>query len=174
MEFWKSVRVCDLKQVLLLPWDQLIRNIQDADDHHVLAEFAACKAMATDIPLETSVSSFWLLSSKKIFTAEPAGTMVLVCDNKQHWCREKCQPIHNCQCTSQQLSMNNLASQVIIAKHSKTDCMSRCWVFNCMTWVAWAQPFKFVFYTLFFCDKWRQINYILLELVSMLLADIST
>ena len=65
MDFLKAVRVFDFKQVSLLPCDELIKKIPGADSHHVLAEFAAYKAMAGDVPSETTVVSFRHASSDK-------------------------------------------------------------------------------------------------------------
>jgi len=65
LDFLKAVRVFDFKQVLILPCNELITKIPGADSCHVLAEFAAYKAMAGDVPSETTVVSFWHASSDR-------------------------------------------------------------------------------------------------------------
>jgi len=63
LSFMKLSRVFDFKQVSLLLCDVLMK-IPGVDNHHVLAEFTAYKAMAGDFPSETAHSvSFWHASS---------------------------------------------------------------------------------------------------------------
>jgi len=65
LDFLKAVTVFNFKQMSLLPCDELIKKIPGADSHHVLAEFAAYKAIAGDVQSETTVVSFWHASSDR-------------------------------------------------------------------------------------------------------------
>jgi len=121
LDFLKAVRVFDFKQVSLLPCDELIKKIPGADSRHVLAEFAAYKAMAGDVPSETTVESFWHASSDRFpLLSRLALRYLSVPTNSIDAERSVSQytTVSAPQC--QRLSTSNLANQVIVAKNSKT------------------------------------------------------
>jgi len=117
LEFLKAVRVFDFKQVSLLPCDELTKKIPGADNRHVLAEFAAYKAIAGDILSETAVVSFWHASSDRFpLLSRLALRYLSVPTNSVDAERS----VSQYTTVSQRLSISNLANQVIAAKNSKT------------------------------------------------------
>lgn len=120
LDFLKAVRVFDFKQVSLLPCDELIKKIPGADSRHVLAEFAAYKAMAGDIPSETTVVSFWHASSDRFpLLSRLALRYLSVPTNSVDAERSVSQYTTVSAPQRQRLSTSNLTNQVIIAKNSK-------------------------------------------------------
>ena len=65
LAFMKSVRVFDFTQVSTLPCEELIKSIRGADDRSVLAEFAAYKTAAKEVPPDTSITAFWRSHSSR-------------------------------------------------------------------------------------------------------------
>jgi len=120
LDFLKAVRVFDFKQVSLLPCDELIKKIPGADSRHVLAEFAAYKAMAGDIPSETTIVSFWHASSDRFpLLSRLALRYLSVPTNSVDAERSVSQYTTVSAPQRQRLSTSNLTNQVIIAKNSK-------------------------------------------------------
>jgi len=87
---------------------------------HVLAEFAAYKAMAGDIPSETTIVSFWHASSDRFpLLSRLALRYLSVPTNSVDAERSVSQYTTVSAPQRQRLSTSNLTNQVIIAKNSK-------------------------------------------------------
>jgi len=109
-----------------------LNKIHGADNHHVLAESAAYKAIAGDIPLETAVVSFWHASSDRFpLLSRLALRYLSVPTNSVDTERSVSQYKTVSAPKRQRLSTSNLANQVIIAKNSKTG-------------IAWAEQWRLI------------------------------
>ena len=97
-----------------------LNKISGADNHHVLAESAAYKTIAGDIPLETAVVSFWHASLDRFPLLSRLLRYLSVPTNNVDAERSISQYTTVSAPQRQRLTTSNLANPVIVAKTSKT------------------------------------------------------